>query len=207
MAAISNLCEQTIWLNTGRLSLRGRTNQVICKYVLHGESTQGEVSWSSIEASPGNENVKLKSVQIICNDIVSSEVWIDQEITIKMCYYNYQQDSILLSSIHLKDRNGFFILASADFACANLIKDEWYNRKRPQGFYETICIIPSNFLNYQYYSLDIGILNGDKEWQIWEKDIISFQVNDTGVMKEEYMGNWVGVIRPKLTWKTTYLAH
>ena len=86
-----------------------------------------------------------------------------------------------------------------------MIVDEWHNRKRPQGLYETICIIPSNFLNDQYYSLDVGILNHAQEWQVWEKNIISFRVNDTGVMKEEYMGDWVGVVRPKLAWKTTYL--
>jgi lipopolysaccharide transport system ATP-binding protein len=206
MAAISNLCSKGIWLNKGEIVSLGKANDVMSEYVLHGTQSQGEVLWSDIETAPGNENVRLQSIKIICNGVPTSEVLIDQEIAITMRYYNYHKNAILLSNIHLKDKNESFVFASANFACCNLLTDEWHAQKRPLGLYETTCIIPANFLNDQYYSVDVGIINDVQEWQVWEKSIISFRVNDTGVMKEEYMGDWVGVVRPKLAWRTIRLG-
>jgi lipopolysaccharide transport system ATP-binding protein len=205
MAAISNLCSKSIWINKGKIKDLGKTNNVLSKYAFYETESQGQVSWSEIESSPGNENVKLQSVKIVCNGISTPEVMIDKEVHIIIRYYNLKEDSILISNIHIKDRTGSFVLASADFACSNLLVDEWHDKNRTIGIYETDCIIPANFLNDQYYSVDIGILDNKQQWQVWEKDIISFHVNDTGEMKKEYMGDWVGVVRPKLAWKTIHI--
>ena len=205
MAAISNLCFKSIWINKGEIKDLGKTNNVLSKYAFYETESQGQVSWAEIESSPGNENVKLQSVKIVCNGISTSEVMIDKEVHIIMKYYNLKKDSILISNIHIKDRTGAFVLASADFASSNLFVDEWHGKNRTIGIYETDCIIPANFLNDQYYSVDIGILDNNLQWQVWEKDIISFHVNDTGEMKKEYMGDWVGVVRPRLAWKTIYI--
>ena len=205
MGAVSNLCKKSALIDKGKLLLMGKTEDIISKYVLKGIDATGEVSWSDMTKAPGNENVRLQSVKVICDGDVTSEVLIDKEIIIEINYFNYKEDYILSSNVHLRDSGGGFVFASADFASANLRIDEWHNRKRPQGLYKTICVIPPNFLNDQYYSVDIGIQNNLFMWQVWEKNIISFNVNDTGEMKQEYMGDWVGVIRPKLAWQTFYL--
>ena len=207
MAAVSNLCEKSIWIDTGKIVLKGETENIISTYILKDTEFKGKISWlENVELAPGNENVKLQSITVICDGIITSEVLINKEIIIEVQYYNYKENSILSSNIHIRDRNGGFVLASANFPCANLSTDNWYNKKRPLGLYRTRCIIPANFLNDQYYAVDIGIINDFHIWQIWEQSIISFHVNDTGEMKENYMGNWVGVVRPKLTWETVFLS-
>lgn len=37
-------------------------------------------------------------------------------------------------------------------------------------------------------------------------DVISFEVHDTGVMRKEYTGPWIGTVRPRLDWQTTQLS-
>ena len=34
------------------------------------------------------------------------------------------------------------------------------------------------------------------------EDVVSFQVSDTGSMRDNYTGGWLGVVRPRLSWKT-----
>jgi len=38
------------------------------------------------------------------------------------------------------------------------------------------------------------------------KDILSFTVQDTGIMRKEYTGKWIGAVRPRLDWHTVQLS-
>jgi lipopolysaccharide transport system ATP-binding protein len=107
--------------------------------------------------------------------------------------------------LHLRDSANSFVLTSIDLPSANLVKDPWVEKPRPKGLYRTVCVIPSNFLNNDNYSIDIGLVDDRLGWHIWEKNILAFIVHDSGEMKKEYMGSWVGVVRPKLAWSTTKL--
>ena len=35
------------------------------------------------------------------------------------------------------------------------------------------------------------------------EDELSFAGHDTGAMRKEYLGHWIGVVRPKLAWSTS----
>ena len=39
---------------------------------------------------------------------------------------------------------------------------------------------------------------------IVKEKVISFNVIDTGGMRKEYSGPWVGIVRPRLAWSTEY---
>lgn len=205
MSAISNLCSKTIWLDAGQIALIGETSEIISKYVSSGTEASGEVSWTDPITAPGNENVRLKSVRIRSNGIVTSDVLINKEIIVEIDYWNLMKDAILDTSIHLRDKVNSFVLASANRASANLSVDAWFGEKRPKGIYQSTCVIPANFLNSEYYSIDVGITNQRNERQVWEENVISFVVHETGEMKKEYSGSWVGVVRPKLAWSTERL--
>jgi len=38
------------------------------------------------------------------------------------------------------------------------------------------------------------------------RDVLAFMVQDTGVMRDEYKGPWLGAVRPRLHWHTTQLS-
>ena len=40
------------------------------------------------------------------------------------------------------------------------------------------------------------------ECEVDAKSVISFNVIETGEMRKEYLGKWVGVVRPKFAWTT-----
>jgi len=37
-------------------------------------------------------------------------------------------------------------------------------------------------------------------------EIIGFSAQDTGEMRKQYLGGWIGLVRPKLAWRTTQLS-
>jgi len=37
-------------------------------------------------------------------------------------------------------------------------------------------------------------------------EIIGFSAQDTGEMRKQYLGGWIGLVRPKLAWQTTQLS-
>ncbi|MFC1848229.1 ABC transporter ATP-binding protein [Chloroflexota bacterium] len=206
MGSIANLCPKAIWLDKGKLTSWGDTSEIISDYILNRGQSGGEVSWDDIETAPGNENVRLKAVRIKSNHVVTSNVPIDKEIVIEMDYWNLKEEAILITGIHLKDKMNSYILASANLPSANLSVDPWFDNKRPKGIYRSRCIIPANLLNNEYYAINVHVQNQRNEWQAHAESVISFLVHDTGNMRAEYSGHWVGVIRPRLTWSTDFLT-
>jgi lipopolysaccharide transport system ATP-binding protein len=202
MGSITNLCPVTLWLDSGNIKSIGESKEIISQYVTNATFFGGEVSWANIDIAPGNENVRLKAVRIKSNGDTTADVMIDKEIRIEVDYWNLKDGAILASNFHLRDKMDNFVLASINMPSACLSADPWAEKPRHKGLFRTICIIPANFLNSENYSFDIGILNGRQDWQIWEKNILTFSVHESGEMKKEYMGSWIGVVRPKLSWST-----
>ena len=66
-------------------------------------------------------------------------------------------------------------------------------------------MIPANFLNTETYSINAIVLADITEVQIYARDIVSFTVHETGAMRKEYGGDWIGVVRPRLAWQTEML--
>ena len=129
---------------------------------------------------------------------------IDKDVKIEIEFWNFTMGARLSTSIHLMDKMGAVILASANFPSANLIEDEWFGKPHPVGLYRTVCTLPGNFLNEGLHNINAIVLTNVTNVEVFAKDVISFTVNDTGDMRKEYSGGWVGVVRPKLAWQTQY---
>ncbi|MCU0235862.1 MAG: ABC transporter ATP-binding protein [Acidobacteria bacterium] len=206
MGAIANLCSHAIWLDKGKMAFSGNSHEAISKYVSQGAKSQGEMAWTDIESSPGNENVHIKAVRIRSAGEVSANVLIDKEIEIEIDYWNLKQGQPLYVGIQLRDKLNSIVFVSVNWPSANLLKDEWAGKPRPKGLYRSTCKIPANFLNNEGYSVDVGIANTRDEWQdIQGNGVIFFAVHETGEMKKEYSKGWAGVVRPKFAWATSLL--
>jgi len=83
--------------------------------------------------------------------------------------------------------------------------DEWFGKAHPIGLFRTRCTLPGNFLNEGRYSINAIVLTNVTNAEVYAREVISFIVHDTGAMRKEYGGGWVGVVRPKLAWRTQYL--
>ena len=131
---------------------------------------------------------------------------ISKEVIIEITYRNLREGAFLHSGIWLKDHLGTFVLASSNHKSIALEEDPWYGRPYPVGLFQSVCRIPGNFLNEGMYSI-AAIIGKGNDAQVLEDYVLSFNVHDTGEMRKEYLGPWVGpVIRPRLAWHTDYLG-
>ena len=206
MAAVNNLCSKAIMLNNGRVIHEGQTSQVVDYYMNSGLETSGELIWLNPSEAPGNERVRLKAVRIISESKATANVMLDQDCHIEIDYVNYATDLPLGVSIHLLDKMGVEVLASANFHSANLIRDNWFGKGFPKGIYRTVCTIPANFLNEGRYSIRVALVSNISNIELLTGEIIGFNTHDTGEMRKEYTGYWLGVVRPKLAWQTELLV-
>jgi lipopolysaccharide transport system ATP-binding protein len=204
LGSVVNLCPRTILLVEGKKYADGLSGDVISKYVAMTSESHGERVWNDSRTAPGNEKVRLHAARIVSDGKVTSSVDIDKDFRVEIEFWNFKAGALLSTSIHLMDKMGVVILASANFPSANLIEDEWFDKPHPVGLYRTVCTLPGSFLNEGLHNINAIVLTDVTNVEVFAGDVISFTVNDTGAMRKEYGGGWGGVVRPRLAWQTEY---
>jgi lipopolysaccharide transport system ATP-binding protein len=205
IVAVETLCTRVILLDKGIVATDNTPQKAIYQYLGITSQEHGEVIWSE-SSILGYTNVRLKRARIVSQGVTTHYPPIDKEVSIEFVYENLVDNANLDVSIHLRDKTGSFVLATANWPSANTDRDYWSGRPHPNGIYRSTCIIPANFLNDGYYAVDIGISSKGKGWEVWVPSAISFIIHDTGEMRKEYKGEWVGVVRPKMKWNTDLLS-
>ena len=206
VGSISNLCSQVIWLDKGRVTAHGETEEVIGAYVSAGMSASSEVVWGDGEDAPGDGDVRLRSVRLMGKRGAASDLLISEPITVEIEYENFKEGNFIVWGLELKDKVNTYVFATNNRPSANAAVDEWYGRPRPVGIYKTRCVIPPNLLNNHLYRFDLRMVNERNEKKFCLEDVLSFVVHDTGEMTAEFSGRWVGVVRPRLAWTTERVA-
>jgi lipopolysaccharide transport system ATP-binding protein len=208
MASVINLCQRTILLDAGKIVMDGPTQKVVEHYMGLKENKIAEVVWEDPRSAPGNEEARLHKVRILAEDGKAiSEADIQKEVQVELSYWNLKEGAKLFASIHLINGQGVTILTTFNAPSASLTFDEWYHKPKPRGLFRSVCKIPGNFLNEGHYFISVFIASYDGMTiaHVAQEKVISFNVIDTGGMRKEYSGYWVGVIRPRLAWSTDFI--
>jgi lipopolysaccharide transport system ATP-binding protein len=205
MGAISALCSRAVLLEGGRLVEEGPTEEVVSAYVNRGLDASGEKVWRDEDEAPGSKILKLHAVRVVQRGVATADVEIDDEVQIETEFYNYVPGTCAAASIHLLDKTGAVVFATANTPSATLQDDGWSCRPHPAGLYRTTCTIPANFLNEGIYKVSAFVLKDVARIEAQSAECVSFTVHDTGAMRKEFTGVWIGAIRPRLQWDTEML--
>ena len=65
---------------------------------------------------------------------------------------------------------------------------------------------PGELLNSTNYSITAIIGKNASDTIVLQDYVLSFTVHDTGEMRKEFTGEWIGTVRPKLAWNTQFLG-
>ena len=205
LAAVANLCQRAVLLQDGRLVADDVPEKIIDQYLSEMRAGDGQRIWADDESAPSSNEVRLRSVSVSGNrsDAPACEVDIDQEIVIAVEYKVLVSDTRCSVLIQVKDETGAFVFWSANAPSMNSEPDPWFSRPHPVGMYRSECRIPANFLNDTRYFVSVMIGPEVGVVAVRQDSAISFLVHDTGAMRREYTGSWLGpVVRPKLSWNT-----
>ncbi len=208
LAAVANLCRRAVLLRDGRLIADDVPERIIEQYLSEMRSGDGQRQWDDDDSAPCSTELRLRSVSVTGNgtDTPASEVDIDQEIHVVVEYRVLVAETPVSVQIHVKDETGSFVFWSANAPSMNLEPDPWFGKPHPLGTYQSECCIPANFLNDTRYFVSVFLGPEVGVLALRQDSALSFVVHDTGAMRQEFTGSWLGpVIRPRLNWRTRKL--
>jgi lipopolysaccharide transport system ATP-binding protein len=201
---VLNLCRTALLFDRGALCAGGEAGGVVGRYLEGMRAAGGETSWPDPERAPGDARVRLQGVRILQEGRPgpSAEVDIARPVRVEISFRVFEEGEAHYAGLWLRDRTGVDVLASTSSPSMSLGDDGWTGRPRPAGFYRSVCTLPANFLNEGRYSVTPIVGRPPASPIAMERDAVSFDVLDTGPMRQEYFGQWLGVVRPRLAWST-----
>jgi lipopolysaccharide transport system ATP-binding protein len=205
LGAVAHLCKRAILLVEGRVAADGPTSDVLREYVRRGTDTLCETTWDPVSA-PQSIRARLLAVRLRSGASTTRDVAIDEPAQVEIEYETLESGHILSPFIHLISGVGVEVLASVNMHSANLLRDEFFGRPLPRGRFRATCTIPSGLLNSGPYSITAGLLLGTSAIEIECREALRFTAHDTGAMRAEFGGHWIGVIRPKLAWSSEFVG-
>jgi lipopolysaccharide transport system ATP-binding protein len=113
LASLAKLCPRAILLVKGEKWLDDSSNEVIEEYINTGKEASGEVVWQNWQEAPGNGRIRLHAVRVVADGEVTADVAINQVFQVEVEFWNFKPDLEISTSIHLLDKTGVCILASA----------------------------------------------------------------------------------------------
>ena len=202
MAAVSTLCNSGIYLNNGLIEGIGGIDNIITQYINNGQEGFAFVEEDQIKYKNRCPHAYFNSIKIVSENEIKSSVRIDRTVAIEIEYTVTTDDIVIWPSIHLLDSLGTCILATFNSPASSLVIDPFFGKALKQGRYKTVCVIPENFLNESYYKISAFLVPPNYSEMAVSEEVLSFSVNETGEMTKDYVGGWIGQIRPKLQWNT-----
>ena len=204
--SILSLCRRSILISGGKVVYDGSSDGAVQRYVTAGTlQHKGERIWEDPESAPGNEKIRLRAVRIVSGNEITQDVDIKNDIRVEIEFWNFRPGTRITASIHLLDKLKTGVLASANLQSANLIEDKWFDKAYPVGLFRTVCTLPGNFLNEGRYHINVILLTNVTNMEVFADNVTSFNVYESGAMRADYGGYWLGVVRPRLAWQTEQL--
>ncbi|NML68052.1 ABC transporter ATP-binding protein [Hymenobacter sp. RP-2-7] len=205
MAAISNLCTSCVFMRNGMLHNAGPTEQIIEEYISFGRQNAGEIAGSDIVYANKCPQAYFSNISILVGGEITSSIDIKKDVQVRLEYVVTVDDSLIYPSIHLLDNVGTVIFATFNGPSATVNVDENFGKPLKKGKYVSVLTIPGNFLNEKAYSISAFLVPLDVTQTSVVENALSFVVTDTGEMRKEFGGDWIGLLRPKMSWMTAKL--
>lgn len=206
MAAVSNLCSTSLFMRNGTLQSQGPTDQIIEEYISFGKQNSGQILEADIEYARRCSKAHFNSISTVYNDEITSSVNIRHEVAVDIDYTITEDNAIVYPSVHLLDTMGTCIFATFNGESANIGVDEFFGKPLKKGRYRARLVIPGNFLNEKTYAISAFLVPLDMNDMAAAPEVLTFNVTDTGEMRKEYGGDWIGLIRPRMMWRTHYIG-
>ena len=206
MAAVTSLCNKCVLLKNGTLEESGFTAHIIEKYIMSGKRFQGEILEDDIKYEQKYEWAKFKAIRTTGVRGMTNTFGINEEIKVELEYEVLRDGEMILPSMHVLDNLGNCILASFNGNSANTTVDPLFDKPLKKGVYKAVCTIPAFFLNDISYLISCFLVPKVTSEMTIVREALNLSINETGEMRTEYNGTWIGLVRPKLHWVTSKLS-
>lgn len=185
VTAVQGLCNKAAFLQKGNLIKYGEVGDVLHDYMASISKFQLQQSWESPEEAPGNDQVRIKNIEVI-PDLVKGSKNIDVRTPLKISFefWNMLESAQLNLSMFLYSMTGECVFNVGSQA-----------KVFSKGIVKGVLEIPGNFLNDGSYYISVMIVKNTSDPIFFMEDAISFDVADFREGTNWY-GKWPGAVRP-----------
>ncbi|MCH6234048.1 polysaccharide ABC transporter ATP-binding protein [Cognataquiflexum rubidum] len=206
MTAVKKLCSKGIVLKQGKISFEGRVGEAVETYLnLSLFEEKSEITWSY---SPHAFNpVQITALRVIREDnSLSGNIYIHEDFFVEIEFLNNKEGNHLSSYFEVRKLSEGGVFSSANWSSAIANVDPFSNCAYPKGKFKSRMKIPGNYLNEGSYEISAWVLENISATAAEAKNTLTFNILDDGKMRDEYVGEWFGVVRPKLEWLTSQVG-
>ncbi len=198
MTAIQGICDRVIWFDGGQIVEDGLADKVIPNYLNSSSSSLTQQLWDDLTLAPGNEQARIHRVCVRPEyGLGGNEISVRSPLVVEIEYWNLIPDAFLNVSLVLYNEQGVAVLATAP-----MFEPEWHKKPFPIGHFLSTCHIPGDLLNDGRYRIELYIVKDQGTVIYRQSDILVFDVIDAVDARGNWYGEWLGVVRPNLNWRT-----
>lgn len=203
LVAVKTLCSRAILLHQGRLTADGPSDQVVNTYLNAGRMSQAEMIWSDPAQSPGTNTFRLRGVRVRNSaGEVTGSLSISESFSIEIEYLNLSTGSALGATVLLYNSDGVLVFSSLSNR-----ETKWHGRSFPAGLFRSTCRVPGDLLSAGRFEVSVLVWANGYSISHREDCVVEFDVHDSGEMRNDYFGTWLGVVRPILEWNTEQIEN
>ena len=195
--AVTNLCNESLWINDGKLMEFGLTPKIIESYLNFGAKDSGSARLDIIDEK--NQFI-LQNIELFnSNKVVTNNFKSNQDIFIKINFKIIEKLKNMRVGFILTSITGIKIFDSYDSDQFGL------DNVREEGFHSSVCKIPKKLLfPLKYYiSINVGIPGTRKLCYL--ENVLTLNVENIGAVGTSFgrtdIGRRVGLITPLLHWE------
>jgi lipopolysaccharide transport system ATP-binding protein len=196
---VAVLCDTVLLLEGGRVRMMGEPAAVIGAYVQQGAAGRPAVSWDPA-VGPGDDQARLVAVRAEGaghgdNFPLQGAVTLTVEFTVAAA-------GLRLNPVFLVKN----ALGTTVFSTANYEEPGWGAGRYQPGTYRACCRVPAHLLNEGRYVVDVLLVQEMRAVRAAAEGAVGFTLYDDGTTRGDYVGEWVGIVRPRCAWATEVVS-
>jgi lipopolysaccharide transport system ATP-binding protein len=201
LTAIESLCERALWMDRGEIVADGSAGDTISRYLRAAVESNTSRTWDDPATAPGGDSIKLRSARAYPMDGTPSDpITVRTAVVLEFAYQNLRPGAFLNLSLHVYTADGVLL-----FNAVPVNEEEWYGRAFPAGVFRDRCFIPADLLNDGGYRVELLVVKDQRTILYEDSAILEFDVQDVAGDTGVFEGEWRGLIRPALEWRTEFL--
>lgn len=194
MPAVTQLCDQGVWIDGGVVRQTGTSETVVKEYLASGSESPSEQKWTYPGDAPGDECVRLLGCRLKQRGTTTSIIDINAKCTIELDFQVLQGRPNLVTGVTFLDAFNSCLFAHCDWRPNDL---------RPGVFRKSVEVPACTFAEGQVNILIQMLYYDPFRRSVWEPDVLGFEAIDTdseGSVRGPVKGGWPGVVRLNLPW-------
>ena len=196
MGTIQRLCSKTVCLDKGRVLRVGETEEIIPLYLSSGVTTSGSHIWPDGLSDNGIDFFSIREANIKNNsNEVTTNLDVRNPFQIEIIYQIKKKLRSLRIGIRIDSFTGVILFGTYD---TDSVKKEGVIEP---GIYASKCILPGQFFNTDSYYVTIHAEESSGKRLARAENILSFSIENSGVIGNEFNSKRYGLIRPLIPWE------